>query len=125
MLRQRLMWIAWPAFLIAGLLEIVVFGMVDPEDLQWFGHPINLSRQGVYTISFFVFWALSIASSTLTTMLSISPFEQNRCPLEPTDRPVGCPKLPDDASCHGGCHPQDAVHAASTPHAAGLSTPRG
>jgi len=47
------MWIAWPAFLVAGLFEILVFGLVDPEDLQWFGHPLALSRQGVYTLAFF------------------------------------------------------------------------
>ena len=26
---QRLMWIAWPAFLMAGVLEMLVFAMVD------------------------------------------------------------------------------------------------
>ena len=55
MLMQRMMWIAWPAFLVAGLLEMLVFGLVDPEDLQWFGHPLALSRQGVCTLAFFAF----------------------------------------------------------------------
>ena len=45
MLSKRLMWIAWPAFLVAGMLEVLVFGMVDPQDLQWFGHPLELSRR--------------------------------------------------------------------------------
>ena len=92
MLAQRLMWIAWPAFLVAGVLEILVFAVVDPQDMQWFGRPIELSRQGIYTLSFFVFWAVTAASSALTTLLSLSPFEVNRCPLEPTARPDGCPK---------------------------------
>ena len=92
MLAQRMMWIAWPAFLVAGVLEMLVFGMVDPQDIQWFGHPIEMSRQGIYTLSFFVFWAITGASSALTTLLSISPFEVNRCPLVPTERPDGCPK---------------------------------
>lgn len=48
---QRLMWIAWPAFLMAGVLEMLVFAMVDPQDLHWFGQPLALSRQGVYTLS--------------------------------------------------------------------------
>lgn len=87
---QRLMWIAWPAFLVAGLLELVVFGLVDPQDLQWFGHPLALSRQGVYTLSFFVFWALTMVSSGLTTLLSMSPFEVNRCPVPPNARPQDC-----------------------------------
>ena len=55
MLSQRLMWILWTAFLVAGLLEMMVFGMFSPEDMQWFGEPIALSRQGVYTVAFFVF----------------------------------------------------------------------
>ena len=29
---QRLMWIAWPAFLMAGVLEVLVFAFVDPQD---------------------------------------------------------------------------------------------
>ena len=47
MLAQRMMWIAWPAFLVAGVLEMLVFAFVDPQDMQWFGQPIELSRQGV------------------------------------------------------------------------------
>ena len=74
MFLQRLMWIAWPAFLVAGVLEMVVFAMVDPQDLHWFGHPVEISRQGVYTLSFFVFWGITMVSSALTTLLSISPF---------------------------------------------------
>jgi hypothetical protein len=92
MLSQRLMWIAWPAFLMAGLLEVLVFGMVDPQDLQWFGHPIELSRQGVYSVAFFVFWGVTMLSSGLTTLLAMSPFEVNRCPLPASERPDGCPK---------------------------------
>lgn len=87
---QRMMWIAWPAFLVAGLLELVVFGLVDPQDLQWFGHPLALSRQGVYTVAFFVFWALTMVSSGLTTLLSMSPFEVNRCPVLANERPQDC-----------------------------------
>jgi len=77
-------------FLVAGLLEILVFGLVDPEDLQWFGHPLALSRQGVYTLAFFAFWLLTMVSSGLTTLLSMSPFEVNRCPVPEGERPQDC-----------------------------------
>lgn len=97
MLAHRIMWIAWPAFLVAGVLEIIVFAMVDPQDLHWFGQPVELSRQGVYTIAFFVFWCVAMLSSGLTTLLSMSPFEINRCPLPADGRPEGCPK-------QGGCN---------------------
>ena len=90
---QKLMWIAWPAFLVAGVLEMLVFAMVDPHDLHWFGgQPIELSRQGIYTIAFFVFWGITMLSSALTTLLAMSPFELNQCPLPQDERPEGCPK---------------------------------
>lgn len=92
MIAQRLMWIAWPAFLLAGVIEMVVFAVVDPQDLHWFGHSLSFSREAVYTLSFFCFWLLTMASSALTTLLSISPFEVNRCPLPVDGRPEACPK---------------------------------
>lgn len=87
---QRWMWIAWPAFLVAGVMEILVFAVVDPGDLHWFGEPVAMSRQAVYTLAFFVFWVFAMASSTLTTMLAMSPFEVNRCPVPPDERPRDC-----------------------------------
>jgi hypothetical protein len=92
MRHQKLMWVAWPAFLSACVLELVVFAVVDPHDLQWFGQPLALSRQGVYTVSFFVFWAISAASNGLTALLGTPPAEVNGCPLEPAERPDGCPQ---------------------------------
>lgn len=92
MLQQRLMWVVWPAFLMAGVLEILVFALVDPQDLHWAGQALDWSRQSVYTVAFFLFWAITAVSSGLTTMLAQSPFEVNRCPLSATDRPDGCPK---------------------------------
>lgn len=92
MLAKRLMWIVWPAFLVAGLMEMLVFAMVDPQDMHWFGHPLAMSREGVYTLAFFVFWILTMASSALTTLLAMSPFEVNRCPFSADARPEGCPK---------------------------------
>ena len=98
MLSKRLMWIAWPAFLTAGMLEVLVFGMVDPQDLQWFGHPLELSRQSVYSLAFFVFWGVAMLSSGLTTLLARSPFEVNRCPFPADERPGACPKR-EDGQC--------------------------
>jgi hypothetical protein len=92
---QRMMWIAWPAFLVAGVLEMLVFAMVDPADLHWFGQPLEMSRQAIYTLGFFAFWLMTMASSALTTLLSMSPFEVNRCPLPADGRPEACPKQGD------------------------------
>lgn len=93
---QRWMWIAWPAFLVAAVLEMIVFAMVDPGDLHWFGSPLELSRQAIYTLAFFVFWGVTMASSALTTLLAMSPFEVNRCPVPETERPQDCAR-------NGGC----------------------
>ena len=99
---QKWMWIAWPAFLVAGMLKMLVFAMVDPQDLQWFGQPVGLSRLGVYTVAFFLFWGITMLSSALTTLLAMSPFELNQCPLEPGERPPGCPKQDDCCAAGAG-----------------------
>jgi hypothetical protein len=88
--KQRWMWIAWPAFLVAGVMEMAVFAFVDPADLHWFGSSLNWTREAVYTVAFFVFWALAMASSALTTLLSMSPFEVNRCPMPAHERSSDC-----------------------------------
>ena len=51
---QQIMAIAWPAFLSACALQGVVFALVDPLELVWFGRPLAWSRQAVYTAGFFV-----------------------------------------------------------------------
>ena len=91
MLGQKLMWAAWPAFLAACLLELAVFAVVDPSDLDWAGHPLAMSRSGIYTAAFFVFWLISMVSCWLTTLLAASPAEINACPFDPSARPDGCP----------------------------------
>jgi hypothetical protein len=49
----RALTILWPAFLMAGVLEMLVFVVVDPADLHWFGgEALNWSAQAVYTVTF-------------------------------------------------------------------------
>ena len=91
-LMRRMMWVVWPAFLVAAVAETVFFTIFDPFDLHFFGAPLEMSREAIYTLGFFGFWALGIASSALTVFLERSPWEVNRCTLEPADRPPGCPK---------------------------------
>ncbi|MCW5655939.1 hypothetical protein [Hydrogenophaga sp.] len=67
---RRLMWVVWPAFLVAAVLEMLVFAVVDPGDLHAFGGaPLGWSRLAVYTVAFFVFWIMAMASSALTVLL--------------------------------------------------------
>lgn len=92
MLNRKIMCIAWPAFLSACALELVVFALVDPHDLQWAGRPLDLSRQAIYTLGFFVFWAISLGASALTALLGLPPAHFNPCPLASGERPEGCPQ---------------------------------
>ena len=73
---SRLLTITWPAFLAAGMLTMLVFAMVDPLDLHWFGHPLALSRAGVYTLAFFAFWAIVMVASSMTALL-VSPVSED------------------------------------------------
>src|SRR5437667_310831 len=61
-LAQRFAWTIWPAFLVAAAAETIFFTVFDPSDLYFFGTPLELSRQAMYTLGFFGFWAMGIAS---------------------------------------------------------------
>ena len=78
MTSRRLMAIVWPAFLVAAVLEMAVFALVDPHELHWLGAPLELSRKAVYTLAFFGFWLAAAASSALTVMLTRSSEELNQ-----------------------------------------------
>jgi len=84
--------VVWPAFLAACVLELVVFAVVDPSGLEWSGHALAMTRQSVYTLAFFVFWAISSVSNAITVMLSKSAAELNACPFKPGERPADCPQ---------------------------------
>jgi hypothetical protein len=69
MLRTALQ-ILWPAFVAAGVLELLVFAHVDPADVRTLaGAPMDLPRQAVYTLSFFGFWAVIAVSAAVTRWL--------------------------------------------------------
>jgi len=87
----RMLWIAWPAFLAACVLELMVFALVDPQELQWSGQGLGWSRDTVYTLAFFAFWLVSMGACALTTLLRKEPAEINRCPYPVNQRPSGCP----------------------------------
>ncbi len=71
--RQALM-ILWPAFVMAGVLEMLVFAVVDPGELRWFGaDPIEWSRSTVYSVSFFIFWGVIAISAAITALLEEPP----------------------------------------------------
>lgn len=89
---NQIMRVLWPAFLMACAMELVVFALVDPQDLHWLGHPLEVSRQAVYTSAFFVFWLAGIGACTLTALLGQAPAAVNACPAAHGERPDGCPQ---------------------------------
>lgn len=74
---KRWMWILWPAFLAAAVMEVLVFAMFDPHDMQWLGQSLELSRMGIYTIAFFAFWLVHAGAGFLTVLLSMPSREVN------------------------------------------------
>lgn len=62
--------ILWPAFLMAGVFEILLFAVVDPSDLHWFGGPpIDWPREAVYSVTFVLCWMCTATASALTVLL--------------------------------------------------------
>jgi len=56
----------WPSFLTAGLATALFFTAFDPLDLAaLLGYP-DISRTGVYSIGFFMFWLLTSSTCGLT-----------------------------------------------------------
>ena len=66
---ERAMRVVWPAFLMAAIAELIFFSVFDPFELHFFGAPLDLTREAIYTMGFFGFWGLGIASSALTVAL--------------------------------------------------------
>ena len=65
----QLMRIVWPAFLVSAIAEFLFFSVFDPFELHFFGAPLDFSREAIYTMGFFGFWGLAIASSAMTVAL--------------------------------------------------------
>ena len=77
-MKQLVLRILWPAFMAAGVLETMVFAVIDPADLHWLSGPrIAWSTQAVYTVTFLIFWAAISTASAMTALLSVEPEELN------------------------------------------------
>jgi hypothetical protein len=69
-LRKQALLVLWPAFVMAGVLEMLVFAVVDPGSLHGLdAEPIGWSRSAVYSVSFFIFWAVIAAATAITRWL--------------------------------------------------------
>jgi hypothetical protein len=81
--------VAWASFLAAGVLEALVFAVVDPHELRWFGGaPVELSAQAVYTVSFLIFWGVVALGASLALLLVNLPADEPK----PQRRSPGWPR---------------------------------
>lgn len=79
MKRRHLLLIIWPAFVIAGVLEMLVFSAAHPEDMKGFGGLLTeMSTTGVYTLAFFCFWAISALGMALALMLALPASQEQQ-----------------------------------------------
>jgi hypothetical protein len=68
--RDGVLAILWPAFVMAGVLEALVFVVVDPQSLHGLGpEPLRWSASAVYSVAFLVFWAVIATAGALTRLL--------------------------------------------------------
>lgn len=77
-MRRIALTVLWPAFLMAGVLEALIFVVVDPRELHWFGAaPVEMSTGAVYTVTFLIIWGVMSVSGALTALMLRSADEVN------------------------------------------------
>lgn len=59
----------WSSFLAGGLAEVLFFTVIDPIQLYFFGHEVELGPLATYSLGFLFFWLLALASSALSLFL--------------------------------------------------------
>lgn len=75
---KRVLCIFWPAFCAAGILDALVFAVVDPHDLRWFGGPlIGWTPLTIYSVTFLIFWAGVSAAAAMPSLLALGADEIN------------------------------------------------
>jgi len=63
---QRVIAVLWPSFITSGIATGLFFTTFDPLDLLAASNQADISRMGVYSIGFFLFWLLTSSTCALT-----------------------------------------------------------
>lgn len=63
---RHIIWVLWPAFIAAGIAEIVFFTVIDPGQLFLLGQPVDLPAVATYSLGFLMFWLICAGSSLMT-----------------------------------------------------------
>lgn len=69
--------ILWQSFLTATLGEVVFFVIIDPQELYLMGEPVRWSPMAVYSVGFFMFWALTSLTAALVVFMQKPAAEVN------------------------------------------------
>ena len=64
------MWILWPSFVAAGIGVGIVFTLIDPDELVVLGNHVHAPRMAIYTLGFFILWAIAACSSAMSSFLA-------------------------------------------------------
>src|ERR1035437_7455031 len=90
---KQIIWMLWPAFIAAGVAEVVFFTVIDPQQLYLLGQPVELAAMATYSIGFLLFWVICSGSSLMTYFMlpqSVKKALENTA----TDRAVQSRPLP-------------------------------
>ena len=66
---KYLMWVLWPSFIAAGMGVGIIFTLIDPTELVILGFPVHAGRMAVYSLGFFILWAICAVASALSCFL--------------------------------------------------------
>jgi hypothetical protein len=70
--QQKCIAILWPSFMVAILATGLFFSAFDPDELYPFGERTEISRIGIYTIGFLLFWLISAISGVGTLYFAMT-----------------------------------------------------
>jgi hypothetical protein len=73
--KHRALQILWPAFLVTGVIEMLLFAAFDPRELRWFGQLIAWQPVAIYSVVFLVLWLLVATGGALTVLLRLTAAE--------------------------------------------------
>ena len=75
--QQKCIAILWPSFLVAIVATGLFFSAFDPNDRFPFGEPTEVSRLGIYSIGFLLFWLVSAISGIGTLYFAMTNCMRN------------------------------------------------
>lgn len=61
--------ILWPSFIAAGIGLGIIFTLVDPMELVVLGEHVRASRSAIYSLGFFVLWAITAMAAAMSAFL--------------------------------------------------------